>query len=206
MDWILILLVLAIGWHLLRLRYQRERIALLGRHLANMSLEKHMQTLTQGYARAIHEASESRQHQILDTLTQTEAVVAGNVQTLANAMQKESARDTAMGPMSFCVPYIERGVPPTSLRDFRTLLQIHAKGVRAAVDLTDDAKTRAFHISAELYLLQHSCHWFCKSRAVADARLLIRHKVDHKKVVESVTPGTRAAYTRWLEQGAGARG
>ena len=60
-----------------------------------------------------------------------------------------------------------------------------------------DAKARAFQLSAELYLLQHSCHWFCKSRAVADARLMLRHQVNHQKVLESVSAATRYAYQQW---------
>ena len=199
MEFALILFMVAIAWHALRVRYQRARIALLASHLTNMNLERHMETLTQGYTRAIHEDTESRQRQVFDTFTQTENVVAANVQTLAQSMQKESAADTAMGTFAFCIPYIERCVPPSSLRDFRALLQIHATGLRAAIESQPDTdlKRRAFHIAAELYLLQHSCHWFCKSRGVADARLLLRHKVEHKKVLESVSSGTRAAYTKW---------
>lgn len=201
MEFALIMLMIAVAWHVLRVRYQRARIALLGSHLVNMNLERHMETLTQGYTRAIHEDNESRQRQVLDTFTQTENVVAANVHTLAESMQKESTEDTAMGTFAFCVPYIERCVPATALRDFRILLRIHATGLRATIDNQAelDPKTRAFHIAAELYLLQHSCHWFCKSRGVADARLLLRHKVEHKKVLESVSAVTRTAYTKWLQ-------
>jgi len=206
MDFVLILFVMAIAWHVLRIRYQRARIGLLARLLANMNLERHLETLTQGYTRAIHEEGESRQRQIFDTFTQTEQAVATNVRTLAESTQKESASDTVMTTFAFCAPYAERYVPAFALRDFRALLHIHAAGIRGAIDNTagKDSKTRAFHIAAELYLFQHSCHWFCKSRTVADARLLMRHKVDHKKVLESVTPQTRTAYTQWL-QGADAR-
>ena len=31
-------------------------------------------------------------------------------------------------------------------------------------------------MSAELFLMQHTCHWYCRSRAVASARMLARHK------------------------------
>ena len=203
MDFVLILLAMAVAWHFLRIRYQRTRIILLGKHLANMNLERHMETLTQGYTRAIHEESETRQRQVFDTFTQTEGAVATSLQSLARAMQKESAADTAIGPFSFCLPYAERMIPETSLRDFRKLLQIHADGLRGAIENNagTDPKTRAFHIAAELYLLQHSCHWFCKSRTVADARLLMRHKVDHAKVLASVTAATRTAYTKWVAHG-----
>src|SRR5690606_5968799 len=99
-----------------------------------------------------------------------------------------------------CVPYIENVVLSLT-RDFRELLQIHAAGLRHVVENKDglDPKSRAYHLSAELYLLQHSCHWFCKSRSVADARLMLRHQVNYQKVLESVSPLTRSAYQRWLE-------
>ncbi|MCD0503462.1 hypothetical protein [Bordetella petrii] len=204
MDVALILLAVFVVWQVLRARYQRSKIALLGRHLANLQLERHMETLTQGYTRAIHEDSESRQLQVLETFAQTERAVAAQVQTLASSMQKDGPQATRMGALSFCVPYGERFLPAAALRDFGALLHIHAAGLRHAVDNVDswDPKTRAFHLSAELYLLQHSCHWFCKSRTVADARLLVRHQVKHQKVLESVSEVTRSAYVRWLRQAA----
>lgn len=200
MDIALTLLTIAIAWQVLRVRYQRARIAFLGRHLASYQLERHMETLTQGYTRAIHEQDASRQRQVLDTFAQTERAVAAQVQSLADAMQKEDAQATRMGTPSFCVPYIERFLA-SATRDFRALLQVHAAGLRHVVDNDEglDAKTRAFHLSAELYLFQHSCHWFCKSRTVADARLLMRHQVNHQKVLESVSSTTRTAYQRWLQ-------
>jgi hypothetical protein len=200
MDIALTLLVVAMAWHALRARYQRARIALLGRHLANLQLERHMETLTQGYTRAIHEDNETRQLQVLATFAQAERTVAAQVDALAVAMQKESSRATSMGAFSFCMPYAEHFLPMAT-RDFRELLGIHAAGLRHAVDIEDgwDAKTRAYHLSAELYLLQHSCHWFCKSRVVANARLLLRHQVNHQKVLESVSDVTRSSYLRWLQ-------
>jgi hypothetical protein len=53
-------------------------------------------------------------------------------------------------------------------------------------------------LSAELYLMQHTCHWFCKSRTVASARLLARHKTSYQQVLESVSPQTRQAYEALL--------
>lgn len=199
MDFTLTLLMVFVAWQVLRVRYQRNRIALLGQHLSSLQLERHMETLTQGYARAIHEQGESRQLQILETFAATERGMASQARALANSMAKEPPLATRVSTFTFCVPYVER-VLPAATRDFRELLQIHAAGLRYAVDNEAqwDPKTRAFHLSAELYLLQHSCHWFCKSRGVADARLLLRHKVDHQKVLDSVSPPTRQAYLNWL--------
>lgn len=199
METALTLLVVAAVWQLLRVHYQRTHIATLGRHLSGLQLERHMETLTQGYARAIKEQDESRQRQILETFNTTERSVAAQVQSLADSMQKESAQATSLITLPFCVPYAERFLP-VGLRDFRKLLYIHAAGLRRAVDNEShwDAKTRAYHLSAELYLLQHSCHWFCKSRTVANARLLVRHQVNHQKVLESVPAATRSSYLKWL--------
>jgi hypothetical protein len=128
--------------------------------------------------------------------------VAAQAQSLADAMQGESEQATRMSMLPFCVPYAERFLPAPT-RDFRALLRIHAAGLRHVVDneIRLGPKNRAYHLSAELYLLQHSCHWFCKSRNVADARLLMRHQVNHQKVLDSVSEGTRKAYLAWMRGG-----
>ncbi|CAM4069782.1 hypothetical protein [Bordetella muralis] len=198
MDIALTLLAVVVVWQVLRVRYQRTHIVLLGRHLANLQLERHMETLTQGYIRAIKADTEARQLQVLETFAPTERSVAAQVLSLAKSMQQESRQDTPMCMLSFCVPYIERFLPSMT-RDFRELLHIHAAGLRHVVDNNDgwDPKTRAYHLSAELYLFQHSCHWYCKSRNVADARLMLRHQVSHQKVLDSVSTVTRLAYQQW---------
>src|SRR5690606_41263423 len=89
MDIALLLIAALVGWHLLRQRYQREHITLLGKHLNNLQLERHMESLTQGYARAINEDSERRQRQVLDAFTQTEQAEAAHDQTLSDAVQAD---------------------------------------------------------------------------------------------------------------------
>jgi hypothetical protein len=49
-------------------------------------------------------------------------------------------------------------------------------------------------MSAELFLMQHTCHWYCRSRAVASARMLARHKTPYAQLVDSVAPATRRDY------------
>ena len=83
----------------------------------------------------------------------------------------------------------------------RALLQAHAQGIAAVVadpgDGTEqDRKRQAYTVTAELYLLQHSCHWFCRSRAVASVRLVALHQTDYAQVLASVSPATRAAYRK----------
>lgn len=199
MDIASFLLIAVTAWLVLRMRYQRARIALLGHHLAGLQLERGMETLTQGYTRAIHEASEARQIQVLESFAQTERTVAAQAQSLADAMQRESEQATRMSMLPFCVPYAERFLPAPT-RDFRALLRIHAAGLRHVVDNESrlGPKDRAYHLSAELYLLQHSCHWYCKSRSVADARLALRHQVKHQQALDAVSDTTRSAYLAWL--------
>jgi hypothetical protein len=45
-----------------------------------------------------------------------------------------------------------------------------------------------------MLLLQHTCHWICKSRAVASARMMVRHKTSYALLLQSVSPETRLAY------------
>ena len=52
----------------------------------------------------------------------------------------------------------------------------------------------AFTMSAELFLMQHSCHWYCKSKTVASARMLARHQTSYEQLLDAVSPETRSAY------------
>jgi len=205
MDLAYSVLLAFITWHILRLRYQRSRVALLAGQLSGLQLERHMESLAEGYARAIHEEDEVRQLQVLAMFEQTENSAAMQLRSLAAALQKEDPQPYGMGVLRICVPYVERFFPGVT-RDFRKLVRIHADGLRFVVDNIPgwDLKTRAYHLSAELYLFQHSCHWFCNSKSVADARLMLRHQVTHQKVLESVSDGTRSSYLQWLKGGAAA--
>lgn len=199
MDIVLGVLLAAVVWRIICVKYQRRRIALLGSHLSGLQLERHMATLTEGYLRAISSDTESRQLQVLETFAQTERALAAQVRTLARSMQKEGTQATRMSVLRACVPHIERVLPAVT-RDLRALLEIHAEGLRHVVDNEKnlEPKDRAFCLSAELFLFQHSCHWYCKSRGVADARLILGHKVDYQKVLDSVSDVTRSAYLKWL--------
>ena len=64
-----------------------------------------------------------------------------------------------------------------------------------AVD-EQERKSRAFTMTAELMLMQHTCHWFCRSRTIASMRLLARHKTAYEQVLQSVSPATLKAYEK----------
>ena len=76
------------------------------------------------------------------------------------------------------------------------MLAIHAHGIDQAVANSTQRsdKDKAFAVLAEIFLMQHTCHWFCKSKAVASTRMVMRHQTPYTKVLESVAPDTRHAY------------
>jgi hypothetical protein len=47
---------------------------------------------------------------------------------------------------------------------------------------------------AEMFLMQHSCHWFCKSKTIASARMLTQHQTRYEQALDAVSPETREAY------------
>ena len=55
MDYLFYSALLAFAGYTLKTQAERKRIALLGQHLAEHQIEKLMQTLTEGYARALGE-------------------------------------------------------------------------------------------------------------------------------------------------------
>ena len=103
--------------------------------------------------------------------------------------------DALVSTLGFPLPYAAR-LFPTATFDLRQLFLIHAHGIKEAATngLNRNDKSKAFTLSAELLLMQHSCHWFCKGRAVASARMMVRHKTAHAQLLEAVSPETRKAY------------
>jgi hypothetical protein len=183
----------AFAWGL-RVREQRQRIALLASYLSPYQIEKHMETLTQGYLRALGEDDPQRREQIWYLLRGTEQELCGQVARFAADFAKVDAPSARVSKLPLYLPFATR-LPGLSF-DLRQLLAVHARGIRQAVEVAEDApaRERAFTISAELFLLQHSCHWFCKSRFVASARMLARHQTSYQQVVAAVLPPTRADY------------
>ena len=100
-----------------------------------------------------------------------------------------------MSKLPIYIPFATRLFPGNSF-DARQALAIHAKGISRAVqgDGHSSSKDMAFTMTAELFLMQHTCHWFCKSKTVASARMLALHQTPYAQLVASVALGTRDAY------------
>ncbi|OYU45727.1 MAG: hypothetical protein CFE44_05975 [Burkholderiales bacterium PBB4] len=195
----LVLIALVVGFWVLKNREQQQRIALLGGVLSRFEIEKLMQTLMDGYLRALGESTPERQAQVLAYLAAQEERLVAQFQQFADAFAQVWADDALISTLPLAFPWAHK-IFPASTFDGRALMQIHAQALAAVCQPApadappQQTKDRAFAITAELLLIQHSCHWFCRSRAVASARLLTQHKTPYAQVLATVAPATRTAY------------
>ena len=206
MDILVLALLLGGVAHFFQRRDEHRRIMLLGSHLGQYQIEKLMETLIEGYMRALGEADTARQHQIWSMLTTTEATLCDQFKRFASDFARLDAGLTRASKLPLSIFYTGRLFPGSTF-DFRKALSIHARGICQAVHRDADVspKDKAFTMLAELYLMQNSCHWFCKTKGVASTRLVLRHQTPYAKVLESVTPGTRQAYTALVARETGGR-
>ena len=194
MNLISLAILAAIALWFVRSKDQRQRIALLATHLGQHQIEKHMETLTQGYLRALGEADAPRREQIFSMLQSTEQTLATQMRALVESFAQVDAASARISRLPLYLPWVTQLLPQATF-DMRQALAVHADGITRMVEAVDQpARQRAYTLSAELFLLQHTCHWFCKSRMVASARMLARHQTAYAQLVQSVSPQTRAAY------------
>ena len=195
MEFFTLVTCVAIVVYILKLSEERRRIALLGSHLGQYQIEKLMETLTGGYLRALGEKTPERREQVWNQLAGAELQLCEQFTRFATGFAKVGEMDARASKLPISIPFATRLLPNLSF-DMRKMLAIHAQGILHAAENSAQRspKDKAFTMSAELFLMQHSCHWFCKSKAVASARMLVRHKTSHEQLVASVSPGTREAY------------
>lgn len=199
MDFFTLAILASIGIYLFKVREQRRNTRLLAEYLARFHLEKLMGSLIEGYLRALSEDSDERRQQIWTMLDTTEGRLVEQFQRFAKDFGQVPAEQTRVSTLALALPYLDRLFPQAHF-DMRAAIQMHADGiasVRVHESQTDDERRqRAFMMTAELFLMQHTCHWFCKSRTVASMRLLARHKTAYEQVLASVSSGTRATYQK----------
>lgn len=193
MDLLIGLLLIGVGGFTLKSAEQRQRIALLGQHLQPYQLEKLMETLTDGYLRALGESEAERREQVWQHLETTERAVASQLERLALDVARLDPALTRISRWPVAVPLASRLLPATTF-DLREALAVHARGVASAVKNTRglNRRDKAFMLSAELFLFQHTCHWYCRSRSVASARLAMRHRTRYEQVLQAVSSATRS--------------
>lgn len=195
MDFFIAFFLIAFGVYALKSADQKRRIALLGSHLGQYEIEKLMAHLTEGYLRALGEPDLARRAQIWQLLDTTEAALCEQFNRFVLAFSKVEATQTRVSRLALALPHADKLFPQATF-DLRKVLSIHAQGLTQAVQNSANRspKDKAYTLSAELFLMQHTCHWFCRSRAVASARVLARHQTLHSQLVQAVAPATRQAY------------
>jgi len=195
MELLVLLTLLAAGAYVVKSREQGRRIALLGSYLGKYQIEKLMESLTDGYLRALSELDPERQAQIWRMLDAAEVTLCEQFNRFVAEFSLVDGAQTRVSRLALAIPWADRLLPDSTF-DLRQALRIHANGIdRVAQNsrhLTQ--KNKAFTLSAELFLMQHTCHWFCRSKTVASARMLMRHKTPYAQLLESVSPETRQAY------------
>lgn len=195
MEILTLVALIAIGAYFLKSHDQRRRIALLARHLGNYQIEKLMENLTEGYLRCLGEDDPERRQQIWGVLDATEARLAAQFSISRPSSRASMPRRRVSTSPLATLPYAHLLFPRETF-DLRAAFAIHARGINEVMHnrAGRSPKDKAYMLSAELFLMQHTCHWFCKSKMVASARMLARHKTPYEQLIASVSEGTRRDY------------
>ena len=177
---------------IVRARQQQRRIAILARYLSGRNIEKNIETLSQGYSRALGESDAVRSEQVWGVLRGTEDVLCRQVRQLAVDFASVEPTSTRVSKFPIWLP---RSPAFDRSFDMREALRIHSRGIcRAIEEQGASPKDRAFTILAEMLLMQHTCHWYCRSKSVASARMLASHRTSYEQLVGAVLPQTRQEY------------
>ncbi|GEQ73631.1 hypothetical protein CTTA_0636 [Comamonas testosteroni] len=202
MDFLTLAIIVTTVLYVLKKQEQRQHTQLLAQHLARFQIEKLMANLMEGYLRVIGEKDAQRREQIWPVLANTESSLVSQFQRFADEFATLPAEQTRTSTLPLALPYMTR-VLPSATMDVRETMKLHAQALAAArvgeAADEEERKRRAFTMTAELMLMQHTCHWFCRSRTVASMRLLARHKTAYEQVLQSVAPATLKAYDRLVK-------
>ena len=178
MDILVALMLIAFGAHTLNGREQRRRIGLLSAYLGKYQIENLMESLTEGYLRALGETDPERRAQVWSVLATAEVVLSEQFNRFVLDFAAVQEADARVSQLAFAVPFADKLLPRATF-DMRKALSLHAHAIGNA-------------------LMQHTCHWFCRSKVVASARLLARHQTSYAQVLGAVAPQTQEAYRRLL--------
>ena len=195
MDFSILLTLIALAAFTLKSRDQGRRVALLGSYLGKYDIEKRMEGLTTGYLRALGESEPERRAQIWNLFSAAETELSEQFSRFAAEFAQVEAQQARVSKLAFAIPYADKLFPGATF-DLRKALSIHAQGISqtASNRLNQSPRDKAFTMSAELFLMQHTCHWFCRSKIVAAARMMSRHQTTYEQALAAVSAETRQAY------------
>ena len=193
MDFGSVLIVLAVWGGIARWREDRRRVAWLSAQLRPYPIERLMERLATAYLRILADDDAERRQQAWRSMAADETALADALSRWARAMADVSPPLARI--RRYPLPMLDKLWPWAAI-DLRKLVAVHAHGLREAVDNRSalGPAARARNVLAELYLLQHTCHWFCRSRSVASARLVARHQIRHADVLSALSLESRRAY------------
>jgi len=196
MEFLAFLALVSFGAYLAKTREQQRRIALLGTALGKYQIEQLMENLTEGYLRWLGEDDAERRAQVWNLLQTTEQSLASQFNSFAAEFARTSAPQAQVSKLPITIPFAQPLLPGRRLFDARRAFEIHARGIEASAQnkLDLSPKAKAYMMTAELYLMQHTCHWFCRSKTVASARLQARHQTSYRQVLDAVSPDTLRDY------------
>lgn len=192
---VLLLMLAAFGAWQLKSKNQARRVALLGSFLGRYQVEKLMESLIEGYLRALEEKDPERQNGIWNMLALSEEELCEQFRRFAVDFSSVDEAEARVSKLPAFLPETDRFFPDNTF-DLRRALIVHAEGMERAAKNAQNRlpRDKAYTLSAELLLMQHTCHWYCRSKAVASARMLARHQTPYQQLLASVDPQTLQAY------------
>ena len=195
METLTLVTLIVIGAYLVNSQQQRRRIALLGSHLGHYQIEKLMENLTEGYLRCLGEDDPDRRAQIWGLLDSTEEKLSAQFDSFAAEFAQVGEKEARVSKLPLALPFGQQLWPAASF-DLRQAFAIHARGIAGVMrnEAQRSPKAKAYMMSAELFLLQHTCHWYCRSKTVASARMIGQHQTQYLQALGAVSPETRSAY------------
>lgn len=183
-------------------RAQARRIVFLSSFLRKYQIEKLMETLADGYLRALGEKDPERSKQVWAILAQSEDQLCQQVLSLADDLEKIPAPQARFSKVAMALPPMLLQLLAWAAADLRPLMRIHAEGINRVTANAQglSQRDRAFMLTAEMLLLQHTCHWFCRSRNIANGRVLMKHQTPYAQVLGAVSATTRENYVAALNR------
>ena len=113
---VLLLLVAALAFAWAKKKDQSERIALLGSTLSRFDIEKLMESLTDGYLRALGEEDAERQAQVWSYLEVQEQTLSEQFAAFAAEFATLEASATRVSRLPIAIPYAARWWPHHTAR------------------------------------------------------------------------------------------
>ena len=199
MEWFALGMLLVLAVQGINRLEQSGRVALLGQHLGRYHVENLMAQLTEGYLRALDTPDPERREQLWAALDAMAQELNRQFSAFVKSFADVYGGQTQMSLLPFALPRAAQLFPQAAV-DVRKLLAVHANGIADVVanNALRSRRDKAYMLTAELYLMQHTCHWFGKTRTIASIRLVTRHKTQYEQVLASVAPSTRRAYLKLI--------